>query len=158
MKPPAAVPASGQPAWSERAAEALAAAGYRRGGARRALVALLAEQSCALTVAEIIDRLVARERVGSRASFYGVLVVLVGLGLVLRIEVGAGLVRYEAAGEGAGHHHHLLCDRCGRLEPFADEALERAIGRLGARLALEVDEHEIVLRGSCARCGAVSRR
>ncbi|HEY0515840.1 MAG TPA: Fur family transcriptional regulator [Solirubrobacteraceae bacterium] len=152
------VPDSGRPAWAERAAQELARAGYRRGGARHAVVALLAEQHCALSVAEIMDLLAQRDRSVARASAYRVLEELEQLALVQRVEVGAGIVRYEATGAGAGHHHHLVCERCGRLEPFSDDGLERAILRLSSRLPLEVSDHEIVIRGSCAPCAAVSRR
>lgn len=144
--------------WAERAAEALAAAGYRRGGARRAVVGLLAEQRCALSVAEVMELLAQRDRAVSRASVYRVLEELEQLALVQRVEVGVGIVRYEASGAGIGHHHHLVCERCGRLEPFTDDGLERAIGRLSDRLPLEVSDHEIVIRGSCGSCAAVSRR
>lgn len=44
-------------AWVERAESALAAAGRKRGGARRALLELLARQTCALTALEIEDAL-----------------------------------------------------------------------------------------------------
>jgi Fur family ferric uptake transcriptional regulator len=54
--------------------------------------------------------------------------------------------------DGAGHHHHLVCERCGRLEPFSDAGIERAIARLSDRLPARVSEHEIVIRGSCEAC------
>jgi Fur family ferric uptake transcriptional regulator len=149
---------AGQSPWAEQAARTLAEAGYRRGGARRAVISLLAEQSCALSVAEVIDLLTARDREVSRASVYRVLEELERLGLVQRVEVGRGIVRFEPAGPEAVHHHHLFCERCGRLEPFSDQGLERAIGRLSRRLPLRVSEHEIVIRGACAACAGLSRR
>jgi DNA-binding transcriptional MerR regulator len=45
-------------------------------------------------------------------------------------------------------------DRCGRLEPFSDEGLERAIKRVSERVALDVSEHEVVLHGACNACAA----
>jgi Fur family ferric uptake transcriptional regulator len=64
------------------------------------------------------------------------------------------MVRYEPVRHGPGHHHHLVCDQCGRLEPFTDEGLERAISRLSDRLPLRVSEHEIVIHGACRTCAA----
>ena len=75
---------------------------------------------------------------------------LVGLGLVTRVEVGQGSARYEAARPDGHHHHHMVCDRCGDVQPFADAELERAVDRLAARVAFDVAEHEIVLHGECA--------
>jgi len=148
--------------WAEHAAGELARAGYRRGGARRAILELLGEQPCALSAVEIGGVLSARGREVSRASVYRVLEELEELGLVARVELGGSSAMYEAVRHGHGHHHHLLCDGCGRLEPFTDEGLERAIRRLSERVALAVHEHEIVIRGSCPDCerarGGISRR
>jgi len=141
--------------WYERATRALAAAGYRRGGARRAVLELLDGQPCGRSAVEIEDvlrRRGGRARPVSRASIYRILDELESLGLVARLEVGRGVVRFEAVREGSGHHHHLVCDVCGTLAPFSDPELERAIDSVSRRVALKVSEHEVVLHGSCADC------
>jgi Fur family transcriptional regulator, ferric uptake regulator len=138
--------------WAESAARALSDAGYRRGGARRAILELLDEQTCALSAVEIERALSDRRREVSRASVYRVMEELEEIRLVQRVEIGQGIVRYEPVRHGRGHHHHLVCDRCGRLEPFTDEGLERAIRRLSERLPARVSEHEIVLHGACEDC------
>jgi|SRR5450759_2996026 Fur family ferric uptake transcriptional regulator len=138
--------------WAEQAAQALTAAGYRRGGARRAILELLDEQACALSAVEIEQALSSRDRDVSRASVYRVMEELEEIGLVQRVEIGRGMVRYEPLRRGPGHHHHLVCDHCGRLEPFTDDGLERAIRRLSERLPLTVSEHEIVIHGACRTC------
>jgi Fur family ferric uptake transcriptional regulator len=140
--------------WAGQAAQALADAGYRRGGARRAILDLLDEQACALSAAEIQQALRNRNRDVSRSSVYRVMEELEEIGLLQRVEIGRGTVRYEPVRSGRGHHHHLVCDRCGHLEPFSDDGLERAIRRLSDRLPLEVSEHEIVIRGACESCSA----
>jgi Fur family ferric uptake transcriptional regulator len=139
-------------AWAASAARALSDAGYRRGGARRAILELLDEQTCALSAVEIERALSDRQREVSRASVYRVMEELEEIGLVQRVEIGQGIVRYEPVRQGHGHHHHLVCDRCGRLEPFTDDGLERAIRRLSERLPAQVSEHEIVLHGACEDC------
>jgi Fur family transcriptional regulator, ferric uptake regulator len=138
--------------WAASAARALSNAGYRRGGARRAILELLDEQTCALSAVEIERALSDRRREVSRASVYRVMDELEEIGLVQRVEIGQGIVRYEPVRHGHGHHHHLVCDHCGRLEPFTDEGLERAIRRLSERLPAKVSEHEIVLHGACEDC------
>jgi Fur family ferric uptake transcriptional regulator len=140
-------------AWVQLAESALAAAGRKRGGARRALLELLASESCALTAIEIEDSLRGDPaRRVSRASVYRILDELEGLRLVQRVEIGQSMVRYERAPGQEDHHHHLVCDGCGTVTPFSDPGLERAITSLSERVPLAVSEHEIVLRGSCADC------
>jgi Fur family ferric uptake transcriptional regulator len=140
--------------WAVHATEALAAAGYRRGGARASLIALLDAQGCALTAAEIEDALRAGGDAGrpvARASIYRILEELEALKLITRVEVGQGLARFEAARE-EGHHHHMVCDDCGTVIPFEDPELERSIQRLAARVTFAVAEHDVVLHGACADC------
>ncbi|MCW2994159.1 MAG: transcriptional repressor [Conexibacter sp.] len=142
--------------WSVRATEALAGAGYRRGGARAALIGLLDAQRCALSAAEIEEALRGGDAGGrpvARASIYRILEELEGLKLVMRVEVGQGLARFEAARE-EGHHHHMVCDACGVVIPFEDVELERSIQRLAARVTFTVAEHDVVLHGACGECAA----
>ena len=137
--------------WAEHATATLSAAGHREGGARRAVVELLAEQECCLTAQEIFDTLRARGRRVGIASVYRILEQLAQLRLVQRVEVGGGLARYEPQGPGGEHHHHVVCGDCGRVDAFSDEALERAVRRAGERLGYDA-AHEIVLHGACADC------
>jgi Fur family ferric uptake transcriptional regulator len=139
--------------WAAAAGERLAEAGYRRGGARRAVIELLARQECALSALEIEDRLRGSRRQVGRASIYRVLEELEELGLITRLDLGTGTARFEAVDPGGDrHHHHLLCDDCGDLVPFSDPELEKVIGRLSRRLPYPVSGHEVTLHGSCHSC------
>jgi Fur family ferric uptake transcriptional regulator len=138
--------------WVEHAIAALGEAGYQRGGARLAVIELLSRQDCAMTAVEIDDRLRATDQGIGRASVYRTLEQLEELKLVHRLEMGRGMASYERANPSGDHHHHVVCKRCGRVEPFEDPGLERAIGRLERRVGFEVSEHEVVLRGRCPRC------
>jgi Fur family transcriptional regulator, ferric uptake regulator len=146
------------PAWAAYAHERLASTGFRRGGARSAVIELLDGEECARTAIEIEDALrVGGRRVG-RATVYRVLDELDHLGLVTRIEIGDGLARYESVfPNGAQHHHHLVCDDCGKLTPFTDDELERAIRRVARREAFAVNDHDVTLHGSCPDCAPASR-
>jgi Fur family ferric uptake transcriptional regulator len=116
------------------------------------VVELLSRQDCCLSAQEIAERLRAHgDRVGT-ASVYRALDRLQRTGLVQRVEVGDGGARYEAVIPGGEHHHHVVCDRCGRITPFEDRPLERAIERLGGRLGHSVSGHDVVIRGECPRC------
>jgi Fur family ferric uptake transcriptional regulator len=139
--------------WVEHAEALLSSEGRKRGGARRAMLELLASEPCALSAVEIEDTLrTERPRGVSRASVYRILDELERLGLVQRVEIGQAMVRFERVCSQEEHHHHLVCDRCGLVTPFSDAALERAIRSLSARVPLEVSEHEIVIHGACRKC------
>jgi Fur family ferric uptake transcriptional regulator len=140
--------------WSEHALERLSEAGYKRGGARTAVVETLAGHSCAVTALELEEELRQRDvRVG-RASVYRALEVLEELSLVQRFEAARGTASYERIDPSGHHHHHAICRRCGRMEPFEDRDLEQAIGQVAKEVPFEVAEHDVVLRGLCDRCAS----
>jgi Fur family ferric uptake transcriptional regulator len=138
--------------WAERATAELSAAGYKRGAAREAVLSLLDRQDCALSAFAIEDELRGGDRAVARASVYRILEQLESLGLVQRVETGKSSVLYEPVRGEHQHHHHLVCDRCGKLVPFADEELEKTIGQLSRRVPFEVSDHEVVLHGACDAC------
>jgi Fur family ferric uptake transcriptional regulator len=144
----------GTTAWHEHATRSLAREGYRSGAARLRVVDALARRDCCATAQEIADDLRDGDRRVGIASVYRALELLDRLGLVHRLDVGDGTARYEAAMAGGEHHHHVVCDRCGRVEQFSDAALERAITALSERLDYAIDEHDVTLRGACPQCRA----
>lgn len=141
-------------AWADHANAGVAAAGHRSGGARRAVIESLAAQSCCRSAQEIFDQLRGDGRRVGIASVYRVLDMLVGMGLVQRLDLGGGTSRYEPALPGGEHHHHLVCVGCGDVRPFEDPALERAITATARRSDFRVDAHDVVLRGRCPDCRA----
>jgi Fur family ferric uptake transcriptional regulator len=138
--------------WAEATLESLQAKGHRNGGARRAVVELLGRQACCLSAQEIFDELRAEGRRVGIATVYRALDQLTRDGFVQRIELGGDSSRFEPVRAGGEHHHHLVCDGCGRVEAFADPELERAIHRLERRSGYEVAAHDVVLRGRCDDC------
>ena len=143
-----------QERWADHAQRILAEGRRHNGQARRALVELLDSQPCALSAVEIEDALRSGDRPVGRASIYRILDELERLRLVQRVEVGQSMARYEPIRGDHGHHHHLVCDRCGMVMPFTDPGLERAIAKLSERVPMRVAEHEIVLHGACEACSA----
>jgi len=146
------VDATNEAGWGEHALATLEREGFRAGAARTRVVDALARQNCCATAQEIADELRDEQgRVGI-ASVYRALEVLDRLGLVHRLDVGDGTARYEAAHPGGEHHHHVVCNRCGRVAQFADDRLEQAIATLSQRLEFTIDQHDVVLRGTCPNC------
>jgi Fur family ferric uptake transcriptional regulator len=138
--------------WEDHAREELRRAGAHTGGAREAVIAHLAGQHCCLSAQELFDQLRAEGRTVGIASVYRVLDQLAELQLVYRVDLGHGVTRYEPAHPDGQHHHHLVCDECGRVETFDDPALERAVRRVAGSHDYALDAHDVVLRGACGHC------
>jgi Fur family ferric uptake transcriptional regulator len=73
-------------------------------------------------------------------------------GFVQRVDVGGDAARYEKVHSGGEHHHHLVCDDCGKVEAFEDAELERALSKVEHRTGYSVAGHDVVLRGACSDC------
>lgn len=138
--------------WSESALTTLRSASGRNGGARRLVVELLGAQDCCLSAQEIHDALRVKESRVGIASVYRALEAMDELGLVQRVDLGDGVARFEPAHADGDHHHHLVCDDCGKVEPFEDAGLESAIERLAGGRGYSVAAHDVVLRGACEDC------
>jgi Fur family ferric uptake transcriptional regulator len=137
--------------WVEATLSALRQQGYRSGGARRAVVELLARQACCVSAQEIFDILRAERRSVGLASVYRTLDQLSADGFLQKVELGDAVTRYEPVLAGGEHHHHLVCDGCGK-EAFADDRLERALHRVESDTGYRVAAHDVVLRGACSDC------
>jgi Fur family ferric uptake transcriptional regulator len=139
--------------WTEATLGSLRSSGRRDGGARRAVIELLGRQQCCLTAQEIFDRLRDEGRRVGIASVYRSLEQLCRDGFVQRVDVGSGTHRFEPLHADGEHHHHLVCDDCGKVEAFADEKLERALRNVEGQTGYSVAGHDVVLRGRCDTCG-----
>ena len=140
--------------WTEEAISRLRDASGRSGGARREVVEFLGRQECCLSAQEIHDGIRETGRRVGIASVYRALESLDGLALVQRVDLGDGVTRFEPTHATGDHHHHLVCDNCGKVEPFEDAALESAIERVAVGHGYSVAAHDVVLRGACEDCRA----
>ncbi len=85
------------------------------------------------------------------ATLYRTLEVLVGSGLVREHDFGEGFKRYEPVA-GAPAHDHLICDRCGRVEEFANDRLERLLRMTADENRFLYRRHRVDVHGVCTGC------
>jgi Fur family ferric uptake transcriptional regulator len=68
---------------------------------------------------------------------------------VLRHEDGESVYRRCST----GHHHHLVCRRCGRTVEVEGPAVERWAEKVAAEHGFSEVEHTVEVFGLCDRCG-----
>jgi Fe2+ or Zn2+ uptake regulation protein len=83
----------------------------------------------------------------SLKTVYQALNDLVSMGELRRLELGVGPARFDVA---VGEHHHLLCDRCGRIWDTAADAPAPVLPPAAEGFA--VAAADIVFRGRCGTC------
>ena len=53
---------------------------------------------------------------------------------------------------GDGHHHHLVCETCNRVEEITADEVERWVGDVASRRGYEVTGHRADIFGICPAC------
>lgn len=107
-----------------------------------------------LDVGELSDRLAGAVPL---SSLYRSLAVLEEVGVVVR-HVGAdGVARYELGERIAGHHHHIVCVRCGTMADVElDDRTERRLAEVATDVATRAGYtaagHGLEIEGVCPRC------
>ena len=85
------------------------------------------------------------------ATLYRTLEVLVQSGLVREHDFGEGFKRYEAVAAGPAHDH-LICGRCGKVEEFANDRLERLLRMTADEHHFLYRRHRVDVHGLCTAC------
>lgn len=133
--------------------ERLRGVGQRLTTNREALVTTLTEAPRPLTIPEILE---ARQGL-AQSSVYRNLVVLEDAGIVHRVVGADEFARWELAEDLTGHHHHLICATCGRVEDVpASAGLERSVAAAAAAITrstgFRTQRHRVDLVGVCRSC------
>lgn len=84
------------------------------------------------------------------ATIYRTLKLLKECGLLFERHFDEGQARYEVAGD--QHHDHFICENCGKIIEFEDEALERMQHTVAHKLGVTLHRHKMELYGLCAEC------
>ena len=103
-----------------------------------------------LTAEDVYKQLVAEEFDVGLATVYRVLSQFESAGLIVRRYFGNDRATYEM--DDGSHHDHIVCTRCGRVEEFVDEEIERRQREIAHRLGFELEDHALSLYGSCEEC------
>jgi Fur family ferric uptake transcriptional regulator len=126
----------------------LEARGYRITPSRRAVIAATLAQNGHFTA----DDLVTRCRGAGRATIFRTLRLMTELGVVCRVIMEDGNMRYLVSQR--GHHHHMVCSACGKVEDLDAGAIEDLIRELSLAAGYEVEGHWLELYGRCSECRA----
>ena len=85
------------------------------------------------------------------ATVYRTLEKFVSVGILERVDFQEGKFRYEFM---HGHHHHAVCNSCGKVENVVDSLTEvEAIeSRIQKESGFRVTKHALELFGICNKC------
>jgi Fur family peroxide stress response transcriptional regulator len=116
---------------------------------RRAVYAELAARQDHPTADQVYDALHARLPGLSRTTVYRVLDTLVEEGFARRVHHAGAVARFDPM---TVRHHHLVCDRCGRLVDIDDDLVPRVPIPDARGTGFRIDDYSISFRGLCKSC------
>jgi Fur family ferric uptake transcriptional regulator len=87
------------------------------------------------------------------ATVYRVLTQFEAAGLVKRHHFEGGHSVFEL-NEG-DHHDHILCVKCGKVDEFNDDTIEKRQKAIAADLGYELTDHCLYMYGICKSCQAL---
>jgi len=83
------------------------------------------------------------------ATVYRVLTQFEAAGLVMRHHFEGGHAVFEM--QQPAHHDHIVCMRCGRVDEFVDEMIEKRQREKAAELGFKLAEHSLIMYGQCLK-------
>jgi Fur family ferric uptake transcriptional regulator len=137
-------------------ADRLAAAGERVTRQRLLVADALAAHGRQITAQDLYDRLRRREPKIGRATVFRTLEALAAAGVARRLEQDGHVYGYVACRP--EHHHHLACERCGRVEEIEETYITPVAERVAADLGFTIDDARLDFYGLCATCRAAGGR
>ena len=86
----------------------------------------------------------------SKTTVYRNLRLLAENGAIREVSLPGALERYDAR---IDHHYHFKCKNCGNIFDIDMEYLSGINDTVQKKYDFQVDEHDVVFRGICAKCG-----
>ncbi|HVX17362.1 MAG TPA: Fur family transcriptional regulator [Acidimicrobiales bacterium] len=131
--------------------------GGRVTATRKAVVrALLDSDDHHLTAAAVTGAVRDLDPEFQESTVYRTLDRLAELGIVEHIHIGSGAAVYHLS-DADHRHHHLVCDRCGRVVEVPPGLLDSVARRVERDHGFVLDAGHFALSGTCAACRSRGR-
>lgn len=85
-----------------------------------------------------------------RATVFRTMKLLQDLNVVCRVLMEDGSLHYRLSTR--GHHHHLVCRSCGRVEDFATCDVSSLVEEVARNTEYQIEGHWLEVYGRCASC------
>jgi Fur family ferric uptake transcriptional regulator len=109
-----------------------------------------------LSAEDVYKKLLAEGLDVGLATVYRVLTQFEQAGLLVRHHFETGKAVFEL-NEG-GHHDHLVCVQCGRVEEFFDPEIEKRQMKIARERGFDIAEHALYLYAECVKTNCPYRK
>ena len=124
--------------------------GYRLTPQRAMILLVIENSNHHISAEDIYTRVADKYPKVNISTVYRTLELLKQLGMVYEIDLGEGRIRYHP--EGKGHHHHLVCQKCGAIIDIDESTLARLKDVLLGRYGFSAQLRHVAFFGLCEHC------
>ena len=124
--------------------------GYRMTPQRMMILSIIEGSDTHISAEEIYAQVVTKYPHVNISTVYRTMELLNRLGLVTETDLGGGRVRYHPADK--GHHHHLVCQECGKVIDLDESVLEHLKLVLQRDYQFDPDIRHLAFFGRCSEC------
>ena len=111
---------------------------------------VLSREYAHLTSLQVYEKIKEYLPAVNQSTVYRALERLVNNSKVSVSDMGTGSVVYEIMSD--GRHHHLVCQKCGRVITMGDEHVKEFFSTIQAKNRFNVVTNHLILFGVCANC------
>jgi len=119
---------------------------------RRLIAETAATMPGAFSIDMLADAVRVRDSATGVATVYRSVSALLASGWLERVGERDGSALFARCREGAAHHHHVICESCGRVEATACPVAVTA--ETAGPEAFVITRHEVTLYGLCPQCAS----
>lgn len=130
--------------------ERLKEKGYRLTPQRLMVLDALHEAEGHISAPDICDRVRAKYPWVNKSTIYRTLDLLKELDLVTETELGGDKLYYHQAEK--GHHHHLICQKCGKVLDIDEDVFASLASTLRQKYRFSADLKHLAIQGHCLKC------
>jgi Fur family ferric uptake transcriptional regulator len=131
--------------------EYLASKGYKKTKERDLILRLISSTKGHFDAEKLYANAMRMNIPASRASIYRSLVLFKQAGIINESIRQDGKAVYEVS-TGRAHHDHLICVKCGKIEEFSDNVIEKHQEQICGKYGFLIQEHRLEIKGICKNC------
>jgi len=107
-----------------------------------------------VTVEELYEDIKKRHPFIGFATVYRTLKLFMECGIASERNFGDGKARYEPIHSEREHHHHMICNECGKIYEFANIQVESCLNQIAKLNEFQLTNHKLEIYGLCSGCRA----
>jgi len=126
--------------------------GYRLTPQRLMVIEILHGAEGHISAPDICQRVQAKYPWVNKSTIYRTLELMKELDLVTETELGGDKLYYHQAEK--GHHHHLICQKCGKEVEIEEDVFASLESTLSKKYGFAADLKHLAIHGHCLKCQA----